>query len=91
MDTIALILVFAVVIGILMSVLGMRRDRKPKSVKEVYTVNEITFAGDDAEEFAKLYATACIMKGSKAVVKVPGCPEVDARDVWDIDFDVNLN
>ncbi len=90
METIALILVFAILIGILMSVLGMRRDRKKTSVKEVYTVNETTFAGDDAEDFARMYAKQCVMKGYKATVKIPGCEPVDARDVWEM-WEITLN
>jgi Na+/H+ antiporter NhaC len=70
-------------IAILAGIVSLFAKKRTKTIEEVWTVNNTTFAGQDAEEQAKLYAKYLIKNKVKAIVTIPGCPEMNAKDVWD--------
>ena len=70
-------------IAILAGVVELFTKKRTTTIEEVWTVNNTTFTGVDAEEQAKLYAKYLIKNKVKAIVTIPGCPEMNAKDVWD--------
>ena len=70
-------------IAILVGVVGLVTKKQDKSVAEVWTVNDTTYTGVDAEQQAKTYAKYLIKNKVKAIVTIPRCPEMNAKDVWD--------
>ncbi len=88
METIALIAVFAILIGMLMGILGIQRERKQRAISfdidGVWTVYDTTFIGVEAERFARQYAEELIEKGGEAFVTLPGCETLKAQDIWDV-------
>ena len=70
-------------IAILAGIVSLFTKKRTKTIEEVWTVNNTTFAGADAEQQAKLYAKYLIKNKVKATVTIPGCPEMNAKDVWD--------
>ncbi len=92
METIALIIVFAILIGIVMAIFGIQQDRyKAKKgaavsfdIDGVWTVYDTTFIGVEAERFARQYAEELIEKGGEAFVTLPGCETLKAQDIWEI-------
>ncbi len=77
------IAIFGLVAG-LIGVWQQHRHVKSETVKDVYTVNQTTFAGDDAENQARAYADMLISHGYPAKVTIPDCEPMDAGDVWEL-------
>jgi hypothetical protein len=55
-----------------------------EQIREVYMVNSMTFTGDDAEQQARGYAEMLVKYNYPAMITIPGCKPIDAKDVWDL-------
>lgn len=71
-------------IALVFGIFGFINKKKIQQVSEVWTVNETTFAGEEAENQARQYAQYLIKNKVKVKVSIPGCPVMRADEVWNL-------